>query len=101
MTHSSHSGVCHSDMGVMENSWRALPFPTQAGQIGGHEGVGVIEKLGPGVEGGHVKLGDRVGIKVTFYCVKFWNFTDKSVSGSRVHVVLVLHVWRERMLAAW
>lgn len=28
----THSGVCHSDMGVMENSWRGLPYPTQEGQ---------------------------------------------------------------------
>jgi len=63
LVHLTHSGVCHSDMGVMQNAWPSLPYPTQAGQVGGHEGVGIVEKLGPGVEGGHVKLGDRVGIK--------------------------------------
>lgn len=51
-------------MGIMENTWRALPFPTQAGQVGGHEGVGIVQKFGPGAEGKHIKLGDRVGIKV-------------------------------------
>lgn len=25
----THSGVCHSDLGIMENSWASLPFPTQ------------------------------------------------------------------------
>jgi propanol-preferring alcohol dehydrogenase len=40
-----------------------LPYPTQAGQVGGHEGVGKIVKLGPGTENSPVKLGDRVGIK--------------------------------------
>ncbi|KAJ4381131.1 hypothetical protein N0V86_003478 [Didymella sp. IMI 355093] len=59
----SHSGVCHSDMGVMLNAWKTLPFPTQAGQVGGHEGVGKIVKMGPGTENSAVKLGDRVGIK--------------------------------------
>ena len=43
-----------------------MPYPTQAGQVGGHEGVGVVQKLGPGSEAGNVKLGDRVGIKVFF-----------------------------------
>ena len=38
----THSGVCHSDMGVMECTWRGLPHPTQKGQVGGHEGVGKI-----------------------------------------------------------
>jgi D-arabinose 1-dehydrogenase-like Zn-dependent alcohol dehydrogenase len=63
MAISSHSGVCHSDMGVMLNAWKTLPFPTQAGQVGGHEGVGKIVKMGPGTENSAVKMGDRVGIK--------------------------------------
>jgi len=45
----------------MTNSWAQLPAPTMAGQVGGHEGVGKIVKLGPGAQG--VKIGDRVGIK--------------------------------------
>jgi propanol-preferring alcohol dehydrogenase len=40
-----------------------LPFPTQPGQVGGHEGVGKIVKLGPGTESSNLKLGDRVGVK--------------------------------------
>ncbi|KAK6422473.1 hypothetical protein LTR95_016668 [Oleoguttula sp. CCFEE 5521] len=59
----SHSGVCHSDLGVMTNSWKGLPAPTQAGQVGGHEGVGKIVKMGPGTEHSAVKVGDRVGVK--------------------------------------
>ncbi|KAI9818231.1 MAG: hypothetical protein M1827_000856 [Pycnora praestabilis] len=59
----THSGVCHSDMGVMMNSWAGLPYPTQPGQVGGHEGVGKVVKLGPGAETSTVKVGDRVGVK--------------------------------------
>ena len=40
-----------------------LPFPTQPGQVGGHEGVGKIVKLGAGTESSGLKIGDRVGIK--------------------------------------
>lgn len=47
----------------MTNSWAALPAPTQSGQVGGHEGVGKIVKMGPGTETAAVKVGDRVGIK--------------------------------------
>lgn len=47
----------------MTNSWRSLPHPTQPGQVGGHEGVGTVVKLGPGSEAGSVKVGDRVGVK--------------------------------------
>lgn len=43
---------------------RTVPDPTQPGQVGGHEGVGIVHKLGPGSENGRVKIGDRVGIKV-------------------------------------
>ncbi|RHZ71008.1 hypothetical protein CDV55_106408 [Aspergillus turcosus] len=59
----THSGVCHSDYGVMTNSWQMLPFPTQPGQVGGHEGVGKVAKLGPGTESSGLKIGDRVGVK--------------------------------------
>lgn len=59
----THSGVCHSDLGVMTSSWAALPYPTQKGQVGGHEGIGKIVKMGPGTENANVKVGDRVGIK--------------------------------------
>lgn len=47
----------------MTCSWRGLPAPTPANQVGGHEGVGKIVKLGPGAESQGVKVGDRVGIK--------------------------------------
>jgi len=50
-------------MGVMLCAWRMLPFPTQAGQVGGHEGVGKIVKMGPGLENATVEVGQRVGIK--------------------------------------
>lgn len=59
----THSGVCHSDLGVMTNSWSWLPYPTQPGQVGGHEGVGKIVKMGPGTDNAAVKVGQRVGIK--------------------------------------
>ncbi|KAI9761637.1 MAG: hypothetical protein M4579_000871 [Chaenotheca gracillima] len=68
----THSGVCHSDLGVMTNTWKNLPFPTQPGQVGGHEGVGKVVKLGPGSELSNIKVGDRVGVKwiasVCFNC---------------------------------
>jgi alcohol dehydrogenase, propanol-preferring len=43
--------------------WRILPYPTQAGQVGGHEGVGTVASLGSGTESSKLKVGDRVGIK--------------------------------------
>lgn len=33
------------------------------GQVGGHEGVGIVVQMGPSCEASGVKIGDRVGIK--------------------------------------
>jgi propanol-preferring alcohol dehydrogenase len=59
----THSGVCHSDMGIMCNAWSSLPAPTQEGQVGGHEGVGIVAAFGQGAESSGFQIGDRVGIK--------------------------------------
>ncbi len=47
----------------MCNRWAWLPAPTQAGQVGGHEGVGTVVAFGDGAEASGLKLGQRVGIK--------------------------------------
>ncbi|KAJ3560029.1 hypothetical protein NPX13_g9452 [Xylaria arbuscula] len=59
----THTGVCHSDYAIMMNTWKQLPAPTKPGQVGGHEGLGRIVKLGEGSEKTGVKVGDRVGVK--------------------------------------
>lgn len=64
----SHSGVCHSDYAFITNAWDHMPESTPVGQIGGHEGIGVVVKLEPGVKAR--KLGDRVGVKwITSTCL--------------------------------
>jgi len=50
-------GVCHTDLHAAEGDWPVKPKPPF---IPGHEGVGHVAAIGPGV--GHVKEGDRVGI---------------------------------------
>ncbi|MFW9821553.1 MAG: zinc-dependent alcohol dehydrogenase [Candidatus Thorarchaeota archaeon] len=50
------AGVCHSDLHIAHGDWPNIltpPFPL------GHEGIGIVEELGPGTEG-IVQKGDRV-----------------------------------------
>ena len=50
------SGVCHTDLHAATGDWPVKPDPPF---IPGHEGVGEVAALGPGVV--HLKEGDRVG----------------------------------------
>ena len=51
------SGVCHTDLHAADGDW---PVKPTVPFIPGHEGVGRIVQLGPGVR--DLKMGDRVGI---------------------------------------
>lgn len=51
------SGVCHTDLHAASGDWPVKPTPPF---IPGHEGVGTVVALGPGVFS--VKEGDRVGV---------------------------------------
>lgn len=49
----THAGLCHSDLHVTTGD-----FPARLPMVGGHEGAGIIEEIGPGVT--RVKPGDHV-----------------------------------------
>jgi D-arabinose 1-dehydrogenase-like Zn-dependent alcohol dehydrogenase len=49
-------GICHSDLFVKEGHWPGLQYP----RVPGHEVVGVIDEVGPGVTAW--KKGQRVGV---------------------------------------
>jgi len=50
-------GVCHTDLHAINGDW---PVKPKLPLIPGHEGVGIVEVIGPNVTS--VKVGDRVGI---------------------------------------
>ena len=59
------SGVCHSDLHVLDGEWER-PVPV----VMGHEGAGIVEAVGPGVDGhaGAPRPGDLVVLAWTAPC---------------------------------
>ena len=49
-------GICHSDSLVKDGTWPGIQYP----RVPGHEVIGIIDAVGPGVEGW--TAGQRVGI---------------------------------------
>src|SRR5919106_4620233 len=68
------SGLCHTDIHAAHGDWPVKPSPPF---IPGHEGVGVVAEVGPGVS--EVAVGDRVTMPwlgyacgTCDYCVSGW-----------------------------
>ena len=68
------SGLCHTDIHAAHGDWPVKPTPPFTP---GHEGVGIVEQVGPGVT--EVFLGDRVALPwlgyacgTCDYCVSGW-----------------------------
>jgi alcohol dehydrogenase, propanol-preferring len=68
------SGLCHTDIHAAHGDWPVKPSPPF---VPGHEGVGIVEELGPGVV--EVGVGDRVALPwlgyacgTCDYCVSGW-----------------------------
>lgn len=61
----SASGICHTDI-IVRDQWYPVPLPA----VLGHEGAGVVERVGSAVQ--KVKPGDRVGLSYGScgYCPK-------------------------------
>ncbi|HYC82175.1 MAG TPA: Zn-dependent alcohol dehydrogenase [Solirubrobacterales bacterium] len=56
------SGVCHSDLHTLKGEWQAAGLPV----VLGHEGAGVVEAVGEGVQ--RVAVGDPVVLSWTAGC---------------------------------
>jgi propanol-preferring alcohol dehydrogenase len=68
------SGLCHTDIHAAHGDWPVKPSPPF---IPGHEGIGLVQKIGPGVT--DVAIGDRVAMPWLGYacgtcdhCVSGW-----------------------------
>lgn len=49
-------GICHSDVSMIDNDWRAASYPL----VPGHEIIGKVSALGPNVT--HLEVGQTVGV---------------------------------------
>ena len=74
VVHVEASGLCHTDIHAAHGDWPVKPKPPFTP---GHEGVGIVEEIGPGVA--EVALGDRVAMPWLGYacgtcdhCVSGW-----------------------------
>ncbi len=52
----AYAGICHSDIHSARGEWGPVVYPL----VPGHEFVGIVAKVGPGVT--TFKVGDRVGV---------------------------------------
>jgi propanol-preferring alcohol dehydrogenase len=59
-------GVCRSQLHMIEGEWAGRGVPSMLPMVPGHEVVGSIVELGPGVEG--LTLGQRVGVQPLWSC---------------------------------
>lgn len=79
------TGLCMSDIHFMLNDWDIPPMSTFGTKCAGHEGAGVVVKIGSNVK--NWKVGDRGGIKplldVCGACEQCWegreNYCQKAV----------------------
>ena len=54
----THCGVCHSDVGMIDDEWGYSTFPV----VAGHEAVGVVSAIGSAVDPERLKVGQRVAV---------------------------------------
>lgn len=57
----THCGVCHTDLGLIDDEWGMARYPV----VAGHEAVGVITALGDAVDRTRLAVGQRVGVGAT------------------------------------
>ncbi|GAA1968318.1 NAD(P)-dependent alcohol dehydrogenase [Amycolatopsis minnesotensis] len=54
----THCGICHTDLGMIDDEWGFARFPV----VAGHEVVGIVEAAGDAVDQSLLPIGLRVGV---------------------------------------
>jgi alcohol/geraniol dehydrogenase (NADP+) len=54
----THCGICHTDVGMVDNEWGGSSYPC----VAGHEAVGTVVAVGANVDPKRLQIGQRVGV---------------------------------------
>jgi alcohol/geraniol dehydrogenase (NADP+) len=54
----THCGICHTDVGMVDNEWGISTYPL----VAGHEIVGTVTAVGANVDPKRLQVGQRVGV---------------------------------------
>jgi len=54
----THCGICHTDVGMVDNEWGVSTYPC----VAGHETVGTVAVVGANVDPKRLRVGQRVGV---------------------------------------
>src|SRR5664279_5393502 len=54
----THCGICHTDVGMVDNEWGVSSYPC----VAGHEAVGTVVAIGSNVNPNRLQVGQRVGV---------------------------------------
>ena len=54
----THCGICHTDVGMVDNEWGVSTYPC----VAGHETVGMVAAVGTNVDPKRLRVGQRVGV---------------------------------------
>lgn len=86
----THCGICHTDVGMVDNEWGISTYPC----VAGHEVAGIVTTIGSNVDPARLQVGQRVGVgAISGSCMRCeWCLAGKqNVCPSRVDTVLRGH----------
>ena len=87
----THCGICHTDVGMVDNEWGISQYPV----VAGHEAVGTVAAVGVNVDQDRLRVGQRVGVgAISGACMTCeWCMAGKhNVCANRVDTVMRGHL---------
>lgn len=86
----THCGICHTDIGMIDDEWGVSNFPV----VAGHEIVGIVAAIGSNVDPERLAIGQRVGVGAisgACMCCECFDGGRQNVCADRVDTVMRGH----------